>query len=119
MARSSSLIALVLFLTGTRGENVTTSTTTTSSPISTTTLTSTTAIPPNCTWGKNPLGTCGCKPQLFVENTCRRAFYCTEVPDSVENGADYDGCGVECQDNEILIADPRDGGSFYCLTKIG
>ena len=36
-----------------------------------------------------------------------RAFYCTEVPDSVENATDYDGCAVECQDNEILIADPR------------
>ena len=55
----------------------------------------------------NTLGTCGCQPQLFVENTCKRAFYCTEVPDTVENGADYDGCAVECQDDEILIADPR------------
>ena len=36
-----------------------------------------------------------------------RAFYCTEVPDTVENAADYDGCAVECQDDEILIADPR------------
>ena len=36
-----------------------------------------------------------------------RAFYCTDVPDTVENSADYDGCAVECQENEILIADPR------------
>ena len=56
---------------------------------------------------QNTLGTCGCQPQVFVENSCRRGFYCTEVPDTVENGADYDGCAVECQDDEILIADPR------------
>ena len=57
---------------------------------------------------QNTLGTCGCQPQVFVENTCRRGFYCTEVPDTVENGADYDGCAVECQDDEIFCPPKTD-----------
>ena len=63
------------------------------------------------------------------------AFYCTEVPSDVPDGGEYDGCAVECHEDQILIADPRsrplisntvfntllyrDGGSFKCLTKLG
>jgi len=40
-------------------------------------------------------------------------------PDDVTNPEQYEGCELECADDEILIADTRYGGHWYCLKKIG
>merc|ERR1712154_358474 len=114
MLRSGALIIFIFFLTRMKVLAQATTTTTTTESVTTSPV-----VPENCTWSKNTLGTCGCSPQLFVDNTCMKAFYCTEVPPDVTDGGEYEGCAVECQENEILIADPIDGGSFKGLTKLG
>ena len=59
---------------------------------------------------------------MFVDNTCKKAFFCMTpdmFPEDVTNPEQYDGCELECGDDEILIADTRYGGSWYCLKRIG
>ena len=39
-----------------------------------------------------------------------------------ENAGDaeiYDGCEIECASNEILLVDPRNGGRWDCIPKLG
>ena len=40
-------------------------------------------------------------------------------PEDVTNPEQFEGCELECGDDEILIADTRYGGHWYCLKKIG
>ena len=40
-------------------------------------------------------------------------------PEDVTNPELFEGCELECEDDEILIADTRYGGHWYCLEKIG
>ena len=60
-------------------------------------------------FGQNSLGTCGdCGGQLFVNDDCTSAFFCMlpeELPEDAP--ADAEGCELVCEDDEILIADPR------------
>lgn len=60
-------------------------------------------------FAQNPLGTCGeCGGQLFVNDDCTKAFFCM-LPDDLPDGApeDAEGCELVCEDDEVLIADPR------------
>ena len=36
-----------------------------------------------------------------------------------EDAAMYDGCEIECASNEILLVDPRNGGRWDCILKLG
>ena len=36
-----------------------------------------------------------------------------------EDAAMYDGCEIECASNEILLVDPRNGGKWDCIPKLG
>ena len=55
--------------------------------------------------------------QIVAENLVFEAFYCTEVPPDVTDGGEYEGCAVECQENEILIADPRSATSSVTVSS--
>ena len=57
-----------------------------------------------------------------MDNTCKKAFFCMTpdmFPEDVTNPELFEGCELECEDDEILIADTRYGGHWYCLKKIG
>merc|ERR1712027_32643 len=65
-----------------------------------------------CDWRENPLGTCECNDQLFVNDDCTQGFFCytnTTTP------AGADGCFLECIDGYTLYVDPRNGGSWRCI----
>ena len=50
-----------------------------------------------------------------------QGFYCMqdyEFP-SMEDAIKYDGCEIECNDNEILLVDPRNGGDWQCIPRLG
>ena len=50
-----------------------------------------------------------------------QGFYCmddAEFP-TPEDAAMYEGCEIECQSNEILMVDPRNGGSWDCIPRLG
>jgi len=81
----------------------------------------TTNIQDKCDFKKNSLGNCECGEQLFVSNDCLKAFYCMDddaLEQIGENPEQVDGCELVCEDDEILIADPRQK-TWYCLKKIG
>ena len=40
-------------------------------------------------------------------------YYC----DTTAGGNDFPGCAIECATDEILIVDPRNGGSWECKNK--
>ena len=39
--------------------------------------------------------------------------------DSEEEARKYDGCAIECAEDETLFVDPRLGGSWRCNKRIG
>lgn len=81
----------------------------------------TTNIQDKCDFKKNTLGNCECGEQLFVSNDCLKAFYCMDndaLEEIGEDPAQVDGCELVCEDDEILMADPRQN-TWYCLKKIG
>ena len=90
-----------------------------------------------CTFANNTLGSCECGKQLFINDECSKVrkiheniimrllqmqgFYCMqdyEFP-SMEDAIKYDGCEIECNDDEILLVDPRNGGDWQCIPRLG
>jgi len=61
----------------------------------------------------NTLGSCECDGQLWINDDCTKGYYC----DSAAGGNDFPGCAIECETDEILIVDPRNGGSWECKNK--
>ena len=41
-----------------------------------------------------------------------------EFPSTGE-AAMYEGCEIECLETEILLVDPRNGGSWNCVPRLG
>merc|ERR1719232_265278 len=68
---------------------------------------------PECVQAKNPLGECCGDKQLWINEDCTQGFYCYENLDQ----GDVDGCLLECAEDEILLADPRNGGSWQCIKQ--
>ena len=53
-----------------------------------------------------PCGECG--GQLFVSDDCTTAFFCMLGEDLPEGAPeDAEGCELVCDEDEVLIADPR------------
>merc|ERR1712168_550960 len=60
----------------------------------------------------NPLGSCTCNEQFFVNDDCTTGFLCRDDINQ-ENPAN-DGCLIQCNEGWQLLADPRNGGHWYC-----
>ena len=41
-----------------------------------------------------------------------------DFPTDVDSNL-YDGCAIECTENEFLFVDPRGSGSWKCIEKLG
>ena len=65
-----------------------------------------------CIKTANPLGTCTCDQQLFINEDCTTGFLCRDDV-NLENPAN-DGCMIQCNEGWKLVADPRNGGHWYC-----
>ena len=60
----------------------------------------------------NPLGACTCDQQFFVNDDCTTGFLCR---DSIQQeDPANDGCLIQCNPGWKLVADPRNGGEWYC-----
>ena len=60
---------------------------------------------------ENPLGTCECEGQTFMDYTCTQAFQCM---DDNDHPLAQDGHLYECGENELLIPD-FGTGQFKCI----
>ena len=58
----------------------------------------------------NPLGSCSCDQQLFINEDCSQGFLCRE--DVQEEDERNDGCLIVCNPGWHLVADPRQAGSL-------
>ena len=65
-----------------------------------------------CIKTANPLGSCTCDQQLFINEDCTTGFLCRDDVNQ-ENPAN-DGCMIQCNEGWKLVADPRNGGHWYC-----
>merc|ERR1712150_255618 len=65
-----------------------------------------------CYKTSNPLGTCGCDQQLFINDDCTQGFLCRD--DIVLENPANDGCLIQCNMGWKLVADPRNAGHWYC-----
>merc|ERR1712212_2025 len=79
---------------------------------------------PVCPWGfgfgfaNNSLGTCDCEGQFFVSDSCHKGFYCRD-PEGIDiQGVNYQGCEITCREDEILLVDPHNGGSWECMANM-
>merc|ERR1711935_390199 len=68
-------------------------------------------IPIPCTFANNTIGECECPGQLFVHEQCHHGFYCLDQ----KQFPGYEGCDIRCKDDEVLIVDPRNAGSWKCV----
>ena len=60
-------------------------------------------------------------PDTTNTDHCLQGFYCMadDEFDNPDDAAKYDGCEIECEDNEILMVDPRNGGDWQCIPRLG
>lgn len=57
---------------------------------------------PDCMYGHNDLGPCGCDGQLYIDEDCNEGFLCsTNIPDPYL----FDGCKKTCLNGQILVPD--------------
>jgi len=68
------------------------------------------AVPVPCTLSNNTLGHCDCPSQLYVAEDCHKGFYCLDH----DQFPGYDGCEIMCAEGQVLVVDPRNGGSWKC-----
>ena len=68
-------------------------------------------------WWRMHQGQCNIlEANLISGDFSLQGFYCMsaeEFPDPAD-ALVYDGCEIKCADDEILLADPRNGGSWNC-----
>merc|ERR1719382_594242 len=67
-----------------------------------------------CSYANNTLGKCGCNGQLWIAHQCHSGFFCLVEDGQVVPDTEYQGCEIECADDEILVVDPHNGGSWEC-----
>ena len=60
----------------------------------------------------NPLGSCSCDQQLFINEDCSQGFLCRD--DVHEEDERTDGCLIVCNQGWHLVADPRNDGHWFC-----
>jgi len=101
----------------------TTGTTTTTTATTTTGTTTTTQakLPPSpfgCAYANNTLGDCGCNGEIFIAHQCHSGFICLGGGDdpfiNTATGV-WQGCQIECAEDEVLRADPNNGGQWDCF----
>merc|ERR1719189_3123500 len=90
-------------------------TTTTTTPATTTTTTAGGNIisPIFCSYANNTLGDCECNRQLWIAHECHSGFVCLGEFVTA-NGVAYEGCEIECREDEVLVVDPHNGGNWEC-----
>merc|ERR1719189_3283334 len=89
----------------------------TNTPTNNPTGSSSTRPPPSpiqCSYANNTLGNCGCNGQLWIAHQCHSGFFCLVEDGQVVPDTEYQGCEIECADDEILVVDPHNGGSWEC-----
>jgi hypothetical protein len=67
-----------------------------------------------CSYANNTLGKCGCNGQLWIAHQCHSGFFCLVEDGQVVPNTQYQGCEIECAEDEILVVDPHNGGSWSC-----
>jgi len=67
-----------------------------------------------CSYANNTLGKCGCNGQLWIAHQCHSGFFCLVEDGQVVPDTEYQGCEIECAEDEILVVDPHNGGSWGC-----
>ena len=65
-----------------------------------------------CDRKPNPLGQCCGNGQLWINDDCTQGFYCDDSPNDGQ-----DGCMIECLPGDILLVDPRNAGSWRCISQ--
>ena len=69
-------------------------------------------IPTDCIpTDQNPLGTCDCDGQVYMNDDCSQAFQCIDSDDYPEA---EDGCLYECETNQLMVPD-FNTGLFKCI----
>lgn len=66
---------------------------------------------PECIRENNPLGTCGCDEQFFLNSDCTAGFLCG--PNAGE-ADEFDGCYRQCLSGQVLIPDFEDN-TWRCI----
>merc|ERR1719242_2020385 len=93
-----------------------TGTTTTNTGTTTTTTGGNIISPIFCSYANNTLGDCECNRQLWIAHECHSGFVCLAGQGEVVevNGVAYEGCEIECREDEVLVVDPHNGGNWEC-----
>ncbi len=63
----------------------------------------------------NFLGTCECDPQFFMDNDCKRAFYCN----SANAGENSEGCMLECTGDDEYVLYDEESQTVGCTSMAG